>query len=263
MKFGRKGAYTLKKYGHFFKSDLRRAVTEKGFVLAMLLIMAVFLNSFRLYVRKDGSMSTFEIIVNAMALSGFGPFAAVFPAMGYSSMFCQEFNSGYIRMITTRMSYKRFMLVRLISVGLSGGLTIGVPFAVYYALAYVTGYHGLPDNGMLDGMVAGYYLEHYGDLFVIWFKILLGFLFGVMFSVLSLIFAALTVNRYASMLAPFIIYEMLWALLPLKFKYLNPIYLLRGDDVDSYVLSALMELIYMIFLIIIAWFVMKKRISEE
>lgn len=69
-----------------------------------------------------------EIIIDAMALSGFGPFAAVFPSLGYSSRFCEEYGSGYLRMITSRTSWKSYARTRMITVGFSGGVTVGFPF---------------------------------------------------------------------------------------------------------------------------------------
>lgn len=253
----------MKQYMYFCGMDIKRALSGKGFWIGILLLLAVFMNSFRMYVRTDGSMSTYEIILDAMALSGFGPFAAVFPALGYSSQFCQEYNSGYLKMITSRMSFKWFGWIRILSVGLSGGLIMGLPFAFYFGLAYITGTHGVPENGMTDGLIAGYYLEHYGDWYVIGFKILLGFLFGVMFSVISLAFAVWSVNRYVAMIAPFILYETLWALLPLKVMFLNPIYMVRGDDLGSYPLSALMEILYIGVAAVMVWLGMKRRAGQE
>lgn len=253
----------MKQYSLFLGQDIKRALSGKGFIIGILLLLAVFINAFRMYVRTDGSMSTYEIIIDAMAVSGFGPFAAVFPALGYSSQFAQEYNSGYIKMITSRMSWRQYGRIRILSVGLSGGLIMAVPFSVLMIYAYAVGTHGVPDNGLADGKVMGDYLEHYGDWYVLGFKVLLGFLFGVMFSLISLAFAVWSTNRYVAMIGPFILYEALWALLPLKVMFLNPIYMVRGDDLNSYPLSAGMEIIYIAVAVIAVWLGMKRRAGQE
>lgn len=251
----------MKQYSQFIGQDLKRALSGKGFILGIVLLLAVFVNSFRQYVRTDGSMTTWEIIVDAMAISGFGPFAAVFPALGYSSQYAQEYNSGYLKMITSRMSWKQYGKIRILSVGLSGGLIMAVPFSVLMVYAYTVGAHGVPE--FLKETVVERYLENYGSGYVLGFKVLLGFLFGVMFSLVSLAFAVWSANRYVAMLAPFILYEALWALLPLKVMFLNPIYMVRGDDLKSYPLSAGMEGLYIAAAVAAVWLGLKRRAGEE
>lgn len=251
----------MKQYRQFVGQDIKRALSGKGFILGIVLLLAVFVNCFYRYVRTDGSMSTWEIIIDAMSLSGFGPFAAVFPAMGYSSQFAQEYNSGYLKMITSRMSWKQYGRIRILSVGLSGGLIMAVPFSVLMVYAYVVGVHEVPE--FVKGFVMGWYLENYGSGYVLGLKVLLGFLFGVMFSLISLAFAVWSANRYVAMIAPFILYEALWALLPLKVMFLNPIYMVRGDDLNSYPLSAGMEILYIAAAVIAVWMGMKRRAGRE
>ena len=252
----------MKKYIHLFWQDMKRAMTAKGFIIAMILLLAVFMNALRIYVNVERDMSTYEMIVDVMALSGFGPFAAIFPALGYASQFCQEYNSGYMKMITSRMSWKCFGITRMVSVGLSGGLIMGIPFLVMCVFAYIVGVPGVPQDGFLEGLQVVYYIEKYGDFFVLAFKVLLGFLFGVMFSLVSLAFAVWSVNRYVAMIAPFILYETMWVLL-YDVKFLNPIYLVRGDDLNSYPLSALMEIVYIVIAVVIVWMGFKKRMRYE
>ena len=42
---------------------------------------------------------TIIFVANVFAASGFGPFAAVFPVLAYATRFCEEYQSGYYRMI--------------------------------------------------------------------------------------------------------------------------------------------------------------------
>jgi hypothetical protein len=252
----------MRKYTRFLGQDVKRALTAKGFVIGVVLLLAVFINAFHLYVGRGRTMSTYEIIVDAMALSGFGPFAAVFPSLGYSTQFVQEHNSGYLKMIISRMSWKYYGITRIISTGLSGGFVVGIPFFIVCVLAYTLGVPGVPENGFMEGTKMVYYLQQYGDWYVLCSKVLLGFLFGAMFALVSLAFAVWSLNRYVAMIAPFILYEAMWVML-YEVRFLNPIYLVRGDDLNSYPLSMLMELMYIVLAAVVVWFGLKKRVKYE
>lgn len=246
----------------FFITDMKRALSSKGFFAATALLLAIFIHAIRVNTNFEGNVSTYEIIVSAMALSGFTPFAAIFPVMGYASAFCEEYHSGYLKMITARMAWKQYGMVRMITTGVSGGIVIAFPFAVVNLIGYLWGEHGMPDSGLYAGTRMQYYLEHYGDAYILIGKVLLGFLFGAMWALVGLAFSVWICNRYVSLIAPFVLYEVMWQLL-YRYPVLNPIYLVRGDDLDSYPLSALMEIMYILLAIIIIWAGLKRRMRYE
>lgn len=248
----------------FLKVDLKRAFFNKMLWFSVIILTLILFNGMITYTDMNHSagISTYVYIVNAMALSGFGPFAAVFPALGYSVRFCEEYTSGYFNMIVSRTNWKKYACVRLVSVGLSGGIVVGIPFACVCIVGYIIGIHGVPQDGFLSGLQVVEYIEKYGDLFVLAFKILLGFLFGMLFSIVSFAFAVWSCNRYVTVIAPFVLYETMWVVL-YKFPAFNPIYLVRGDDLNSYPLSALMQFIYIILSVIICWVGLRKRVENE
>ncbi|MGN0154610.1 MAG: hypothetical protein ACI4A3_09165 [Lachnospiraceae bacterium] len=248
---------------YFLKQDMKRAFTGKTMWFSVILLTGILIHGTVTYTNMNpGASSTYVYIINAMALSGFGPFAAVFPALGYSVRFCEEYSSGYFQMIMARISWKKFGIVRIISVGLSGGAIIGIPFLCICIMGYVLGVHGVPQDGFMEGTQMVYYIGRYGDLFVLSFKVLLGFLFGILFALVSFAFAVWSCNRYVTVIAPFILYETMWFVL-YEYPLINPIYLFRGDDLGSYPLSAFMELIYIVIVIIISWIGLKKKVEYE
>lgn len=247
----------------FFKQDIKRAFTGKLMWISIILLTGILVHGIITYTNIEPRVSsTYVYIVNAMALSGFTPFAAIFPALGYSIRFCEEYNSGYFEMIISRTTWKKYGIIRMISVGLSGGITIGIPFFCVCIIGYVLGYHGIPQNGFMEGTQMVYYIERYGDFFVLGFKVLLGFLFGMLFALVSFAFAVWSCNRYITVIGPFILYEMMWFLF-YDYPEINPIYLFRGDDLGSYPLSAFMELIYIGISIFISWLGLKKKVNHE
>lgn len=249
---------------YYLKKDMQRAFMDKMLWFSIIILTMILMHGMVTYTIMDRSakISTYVYIVNAMALSGFGPFAAVFPSLGYPVRFCEEYNSGYYRMIQSRTGWKQYAIVRLVSVGISGGFIVGIPFACVCIIAYAVGVHGVPEDGFLAGLQVVEYIEKYGDLFVLAFKVLLGFLFGMLFALVSFAFAVWSRNRYVTVIAPFILYETMWVVL-YNYPVFNPIYLVRGDDLDSYPLSALMEMIYIILAATVCWLGLRKRARNE
>lgn len=245
-----------------WKMELKRSFCNVGFWLALVLLLGIFAHGIWVNTDFRRENSTYEIIVSAMALSGFTPFAAVFPVLGYGADFCEEYQSGYLKMILSRISWKRYGRIRIFVVGLAGGITIALPIAFVCITAYVSGVHGVPENGLYMGTKMEYYLQQCGDSYLLLGKVLLGFLFGIIWAVAGLAFAVWSCNRYVAWIAPFIVYEMMWILLE-NVPFLNPIYLLRGDDLESYPLSALMECVLIAIAAAVCWLGMKRRLGNE
>lgn len=123
-------------------------------------------------------------------------------------------------------------------------------FAVPIALVCIATLHfgmpGIPygsDEGLMQGSIILTYIMKYGDWYIVVGKTVLGFLFGCVWALVGLVFAVWIPNRYVALIAPFVLYESMWLGLS-GIPLLNPIRLLRGDDVNSYPLAAGMECVY-------------------
>lgn len=228
-----------------FRQDLKRSFLNKGFFAGILAVAWILLDAV-FQAPLDRSRSSYYILANVEAASGFGPFAAVFPSLAYASVFCEEYNSGYLKMIFARMSYRKFGVIRMITAALSGGVMLAVPIFTALMMAYCFGVPGIPagsDEGMLNGTAALSYIKNYGDWYVLFWKVLLVFLFGCMWALAGLAFAVWIPNKYVSLIAPFVLYESMWLGL-YQIPQLNPIWLMRG--VDNYPLSAFVECVYIL-----------------
>lgn len=231
----------------FFRQDLKRSFCNLGFLVGLSAVAALLVAALVTGAPLDRSRSSYYILYNVFGASGFGPFAAVFPVLAYATAFCEEYQSGYCRMIFARMGPMRFGRIRIVTVALSGGVMLAVPIALVCALAFVFGVPGVPqgsDAGMLEGRIMLTYLTKYGDWSIAVGKTLLGFLFGCVWALVGLAFSVWIPNRYVALIAPFVLYESLWLGLD-RVPVLNPIRLLRGDDVDSYPLAAAVECLYL------------------
>lgn len=231
----------------FFTQDLKRSIINPGFFAGIVFVFAILLPSTVLDMPLDGSRSYLYGFGNIFHASGFSPFAAIFPVLAYVAVYCEEYNSGYLRMILHRTGYAGFMRVRAVTVACSGGMMIAVPVTIVCLTAYIGGAHGIPadsDEGLLAGTKTIEALMKYGDWYVVGGKVVLGFLFGALWALVGLAFAVWIPNRYVSLLAPFILYDTLW--LFIGYRSFNPVYLLSGDDVGNgyYPLAVLIDMVY-------------------
>ena len=232
----------------FFWKDMKRSFLNVGFFVGLASVAALLAAAVVTGTPPGRIRSSYYILFNVFGASGFGPFAAVFPVLAYATRFCEEYQSGYYRMIFSRMSPVRFGRIRICSVALSGGVMLAVPIASACIMAYILGVPGVPqgsDEGMLDGTIMLTYIVKYGDWYIAFGKTVLGFLFGCVWALMGFLFAVWIPNRYVALIAPFVLYESMWIGLD-GIVWLNPIRLLRGDDVGSYPLAAGVECVYII-----------------
>lgn len=232
---------------NFFLQDLKRSIINPGFWAGMVFALATLLPAAVLDTPLNGSRSYLFGFGNIFHASGFSPFAAIFPVLAYAAVYCEEYNSGYLRMILHRTGYAGFMKVRAVTVACSGGMMIMLPITAVCLMVYIGGAPGIPadsDEGLLAGTKIMEALIKYGDWYVVAGKVVLGFLFGALWALVGFAFAVWIPNRYVSLLAPFILYDTLW--LFIGNRPFNPVYLLSGDDVGQgyYPLAVLIDLLY-------------------
>ena len=115
----------------FFLQDLKRSFLNKGFFAGLFAVTWILVSA-AFHVPLNGSRSSYFIMIEVFAASGFTPFAAIFPGLAYASAFCEEYNSGYIKMMYSRMLPGKFALTRIVTVALSGGTMLAIPFGVLH-----------------------------------------------------------------------------------------------------------------------------------
>lgn len=227
----------------FLMRDIKRGFGNAGFWAGFGGLGGLFLFSIFSEGYLGAEPDSYFMIVNILAASGFIVFVPVFPVLGYSSSFCEEYESGYYRMILARMGMKKYARTRMISAGLSGGVIVGLPmllyclFAGYFGTAEITDVNALRVDADVEMVQIAL---RYGYAAMAALKVLLCFLFGSLWALVGLAFAVWIPNRYVSLLAPFVLYESLSILMP---RPLPPSALVRGDDA-GHLFSLLMELVW-------------------
>lgn len=201
-------------------------------------------------------------VVNIMAASGFAVFLPVFPVLGYASAFCGEYESGYYRLMLSRMKPRKYAQTRMISVALSGGVIVAVPLlliclvAVYMEVPAPAGVSALRVEEDLEMVVLGL---TYGVGAMIAVKVLLAFLCGAAWALAGLAFAVWMPNKYVALIAPFVLYQSLHILAT---KSINPALLVRGDDA-GHLRSVVTECVWLFIAIAAAATGFKRRCRDE
>ncbi len=257
-------------YIQFLWKDIKRSFTNIGFFSGSFGLGALLMYNF--VTESFHSGSPYYAIVNILAASGFVVFLPVFPVLGYASRFCEEYESGYYRLLLARIKPQKFAQVRISSVALSGGTIIALPYLLICLVAICleapelaeANSLGLDASGVnvlrVDSNIEMVFIgQTYGIGVMVAVKVLLGFLFGATWAIVGLAFAVWMPNQYVSLIAPFVLYESLYILLP---NYLNPALLVRGDDA-GHLLSVVMECVWLFAAVAVAMTGFKRRCWDE
>ena len=232
---GRNGANTILRV---YLTDIKKSLYHLFFLFPVIIIFIVLLRC--MYINNlfnlAGVMDRLTMITYPSALSGFTPFAAIFPLIPYATSFVDDLQSGYIKSILMRTGIKRYSRMRMMSVALSGGLTIFLPFFMIFAIITIIGIPTTSDNvsEVFLNLIWSPYVTVGGGILVMAAKLVLAFLFGAVWALFGLLMSTIVSNRYVTIIAPFVIYQALWILMP---PQVNPLIFLRGDlgATDSFI----------------------------
>jgi hypothetical protein len=252
------------------ETDNRRALLSYRFFIACALALFLLIRAMVYYGAFDpaNKLDRLLILTFPMSLSGFTPFAVLFPLIPYATSFCDEYNSGYAKFIITRIGVKQYAKKKIVAVGLSGALAIGIPFLIVFVLIAIIGVPTTAAN-MSDfyyGKIWAPYAAVWGGNLVLAAKLVLGLFFGCMWALVGLAISTVATNRYVVIVGPFILYQALWRLL--ANLPINPLYMLRGDFgspgqfIGSYVYILLYQTIWIVLACVAVMFGIRRRVEN-
>lgn len=147
------------------------------------------------------------------SLSGYDLFAPIFAALPAATLFCEDYTSGYIKSILSRVEKKRYIRETLCCSSLAGGLAVFLPCLLSGLFYLVNGKWNLPENRSRWGYSTVFDETVYSGTQYVWGGILLflmllalAFLFGAVWSNVGLLVSVLAPNRYLALAAPFALY---------------------------------------------------------
>lgn len=246
--------------------NFRKSVLNLGMLLAVGITFGIMFRTFFTcqFFQNYKMIDIVTMHVMPMALSSYLPFACVFPMLPYGLTLIEEVNSGYDRLIIQRMGINNYIKNKIFFNTIAGGLAAFLPILLIFIGINILGTEVDKDN-ISDVFLTWIWspvMLIWGGRFVLLIKLVLGFLFGAIWANVELMMAAVTKNKYASFVVPFVLYQACWLLLP---DFINPAVLMRGDFFDNSVPIWYPIVVQIFFLMLIVcmceWFM--KRMYKE
>lgn len=217
----------------YFKLSLKNSIINAGMLISCLiscgiLFRALFSLGYTHFTKED----VISISAVPLAMSGYIPFACVFPIFPYAFSYLEELNSGYIKSILLRTTKIRYIIHKVFLTGLSGGISMLIPFAIIFGYICLVGQPTDPasDHIVFKDTIWQTYMYIWGGKFVFLCRLLLIFLFGCIWANIALLISVICPNRYVTFLAPFILYQFAWMTFNTDLLIrLNPVYMFRSD----------------------------------
>lgn len=146
-----------------------------------------------------------EVIV-AHAQSGFDLFAPIFAVLPCATIFCDDYNSGYVKSILCRSSKRKYIANCIICCSISGGIAVFLPDLLCSTIFMLTAKPHLPNAyGTSFSLYAGIEFVWGGRLMILVF-LFFSFLFGVVWANIGLCISAYAPNKFIALAAPFALY---------------------------------------------------------
>ena len=162
--------------------------------------------------RDIGSVFLDDIAVSH-SLSGYDLFAPILAVLPAAALFCEDYNSGYIKSILNRVEKRRYIRETLLCSSIAGGLAIFLPCFLSGLFYLVNGKLDTLDNINSWGYSTSFDETVYSQVQYIWGGLLLAlmlmvlaFLFGAIWSDVGLLVSVLFPNKYLALAAPFALY---------------------------------------------------------
>ena len=203
-------------------TELKRAVCSWRMVLAVFLVLLILMNPFYMDVTFRNNMWSYmagydilDLITDPMALSGFTPFACIFPMIPCGTRFAEEYNSNYIRFTLPRSGRIRYISSKILTSLIAGGCVTASAFAILFIFLSIGGEPVTEETEISEFYLWTIWLPYariWGGKLVLILKIILAFLHGAVWSLMALLV---------------VIYQVSWNIL--SGSIFNPVYLLRGD----------------------------------
>ncbi|MDC7289318.1 hypothetical protein NXH76_16075 [Blautia schinkii] len=176
--------------------------------MGVLVLTVILMRTVLEFAKTPGTTPVLEICSLPMAMSGFTIFSAAFPSWAFANQYYKETKNHYDYFIASRMSWRRYGIMRILSVGISGGLIIAIPLAIVFSYCYLIGSREL--GYIFEGMRVRIVIETFGVPAVLCIKVCLGFLFGSFWALVGFLASFLLKNKYAPFLLPFVLSQFFW-----------------------------------------------------
>ena len=225
----------MKKYTT--SSDIRRALTGKGFIIGIAgMVLVIALSSLESIINAARSTTPLQngyhaqLIMDALKSDWVTLALPILCALPFTAAFVDDVKSGFIKQYLHRCSIKSYIKGKLIACGLSGGLVLLFGILIAYILSSLV--FTPMEMALGEGTAAQPY---FAQLLMVSATL---FFSGAFWSLIGFTFSAATQSRYMAYASPFILY---YVLIILHERYFENLYVLYPKEwlfpSDSWVLG--------------------------
>lgn len=252
-----------KSVGSLYAADLKRIFGSwriyVSVILACTLLFRPLLASYNIWSR----MTPLLMLSYPFGTSDFTPFAAVFCVLPFADSFCEDHACGLSTSLSLRIGARRYAFQRCIMVAFSGAMVMF--FVVLIIIILCNSLAGVTETyetaefmrdtiwGRMNVLIP------FHGLFFYWGRLVLAILFGALWALVALVVSSFMTNKYVTMVAPFVLYQVLWYLL--DEIPINPVYLIRADFEEIPSLGFVVA--YQLFLIAVCAFLAYTGIKKK
>lgn len=249
---------------------IKRAICNKWMMLACAVSIAIFY-----YEMLFGWVSLHSIITEPAIHNGLAEmfwlfaccsyviFAGMFPGLAYGTSLLEERNSGYLNYIKNRISLNRYMGYKVIATGVSGAVSTFIPYlSVAVPFRFFTRNSSVKFSNDFADLIWNRIVIMCGEPTVYVLRGLLMVLFGILWAELTFLLSMMIRNKYIVYILPFVIYQVLWIVLP---HTINPTFMIRydADYNDPLIQPYLLFAIYIVGVILAIWLLFRRQKKHE
>jgi hypothetical protein len=211
--------------------DLKRAIGSIGFILAVAGVCIVYYAGARSEMRyAPDILLLFKYSTEA---SGINKILILFCVLPYTTSFCSDWNSKYIRPVVVRIGSNKYAWSKIIVCALTSGISVAMGILLFVlplmlriplvspAAGNYESFSSEPLGGGL--LLNGHYIAYYA------MYIYLAFLAGAFWSVVGMGASAYISNKFVALFMPFIVLYMLGFISDKLPKWLQLINITNGD----------------------------------
>ena len=235
------------------KIECKKALINPMMFISVFITFIILLRVFFIYDLFNTTMDYLTMFTYPIALSGFLPFAALLAILPYAFSYLEEKNSGYGNYIISRCGIKKYIVSKVMSVGVAGGVAMTIPFILIIVIVLINGASVTRVNypEMYEGRRWEPYLLIWGGKFILLLRLVLIFMFGAAWAEIALFISACYSNRYVVFIMTFVCYQLMWMILPTK---INMTYLFRADYSQETMSIYTPYLIWCVYILVVCLF---------
>jgi hypothetical protein len=207
-------------------SDIKRALTSRGFFISMLgVVLVIYLASLESIIKITQSTDPLmygyhaQFIFDALQTDAMTLALPILCALPYTAAFIDDIKSGYIKLHLHRSGVGQYIRAKLIACALSGGLALLLGILISYGISALV-FTPMEMALTKDEIAQPYFAQLLLKAATLFFS-------GTFWSLTGFTFAAATQSKYMAYASPFILY---YVLIILHERYFEHFYILYPKE---------------------------------